>query len=248
MFVALHLFNTSIVPLATRSVPASENYLLLTRQIYQAPGFEHAILTIPILAHIASGIALRNIRASRRARLYGAEPNHQNVLLKFWHGTNLQVRLGYSLVPLLGTHALVNRIVPLIVDGGSSSVGLGYVAYSFARSPTFWYLYYLVFVTVAVWHFVGGGAAWLGWGVNTSLWEWGNRDSLMGYLGSSNFVQHLKRQRKIWWVVNGIAAVVASIWLTGALGIIARGGEGSGWEAKRWNDIYNQVPLIGEWL
>lgn len=158
------------------------------------------------------------------------------------------MRLGYALVPLLGTHALVNRIVPLIVDGGSSSVSLGYVAHGFARSPIFWNLYYLVFVTVGVCHIVGGWATWLGWGVSTSRRERGNRDSLAGYLGSSQSVQRLKRQRKMWWAVNGIAAVGASVWLAGALGVIGRGGEGSGWEAKGWNEIYNQIPVIGRLL
>lgn len=248
MFIALHFFNTSLIPLATRSVASSENYLLLTRPIYQSPGLEHVVLTIPVLAHIASGIVLRNIRASRRARLYGAEPNDQNSLFRFWPRTNLQVRLGYALVPLLGTHTLVTRITPLIVDGGSSGVGLGYVAHTFARSPVFWNIYYLLFVAVGVWHIVGGWAAWMGWGVTTSRRERGDKGSLAEYLASSKSMQRVKRQRKMWWVVNGIAALGASVWLAGALGIIGRAGEGSGWEAKGWNEIYNRVPVIGGWL
>lgn len=249
LFIALHFFNTSLIPLATRSVPASDNYLLLTRPVYQSPGLEHVVLTIPVLAHIASGIALRNIRASRRARLYGAEPrDHRSVLSGFWPAANLQARTGYALIPLLGTHVLVNRAVPLAVDGGSSGVGLGYVAHCIARSPVFWNLYYLLFVAAGVWHVVGGWAAWMGWGATTSRRERTNRASLAGYLGSPKTQQRAKRQRKMWWVVNGIAALGASVWLAGALGIIGRAGEGSGWEAKGWNEIYNQVPVIGEWL
>ena len=48
---------------------------------------------------------------------------------------SLQARLGYLLVPLLGTHVLVNRVTPLMIDGGSSGIGLGYISHGFARSP-----------------------------------------------------------------------------------------------------------------
>lgn len=247
LFFALHFFNTSLIPLATRSVPASDNYLLLTRPIYQSPGLEHVILTIPVLAHAASGIMLRNIRASRRARLYGSDPRDQKTLLKFWPRLNLQVRTGYLLVPLIGTHALVNRVTPLLVDGGSSGVGLGYVAHGIARSPVVWNIYYLLFVAVGVWHIVGGWATWMGWRVTTRA-DRGNKGSLEGYLETPKSQQRAKRQRKMWWAVNGIAVLGASIWLAGALGVIGRAGEGTGWEAKGWNEIYRQVPVVGGWL
>ncbi|KAJ5101453.1 hypothetical protein NUU61_003675 [Penicillium alfredii] len=193
-FFALHFTNTALIPLLTRSVPASEPYLLLTRPIYQAPGLEHIVLTIPVLAHIVSGVVLRNIRASRRARLYGAETRAQRDLLSFWPRVSLQARSGYLLAPLIGVHVLVNRATPVMVDGGSSGVGLGRLL----TTPE-------------------------------------NKD-------------RTRRQRKMWWIVNGIATVGASIWLGGALGIIGRAGEGAGWEAKGWNEIYSQVPIIGAWL
>lgn len=247
LFFALHFFNTSLVPLATRSVPASENYLLLTRPIYQSPGLEHVILTIPVLAHIASGIVLRNIRASRRARLYGTETSDQSYLWSFWPKMNLQARLGYILVPLLGTHVLVNRVVPLMIDGGSSGIGLGYVAHGFARSPVFWNIFHLLFVATGVWHFIGGWATWMGWRVTTTRSERTNKGSLGGHLVDPKS-QRARRQRRMWWVVNGIAAMGATIWLAGALGVIGRAGEGSAWEAKSWNEMYSRVPIIGEWL
>lgn len=243
-FLVLHFANTSLIPLVTRSVPASEPYLLLTRPVYQAPGLEHVVLTLPILVHVAAGIALRNIRASHRARLYGAETHTQRYLLSFWPSFSTQARSGYFLAPLLGTHVLVNRLTPWMIEGGSSGVGLGYVAHGFTRSPVFWNAFYLLFVAAGVWHFVGGWATWMGWRVTTVHRERGSK----GYLGHSENPERTKRQRKIWWVVNGIAAVGASIWLGGAFGIIGRAGEGAGWEGKGWNEIYSQVPVIGEWL
>ncbi|KKK18505.1 hypothetical protein P175DRAFT_0555030 [Aspergillus ochraceoroseus IBT 24754] len=249
LFVALHFANTSLIPLATRSVPESETYLLLTRPIYQSPSLEHAILTLPVLVHIASGICLRNIRSSRRARLYGAETRTQRSALTFWPRMSLQARLGYVFTPLLGTHVLVNRVAPLMVDGGSSGIGLGYVAHGIARSPVFWNIYYLVFVTVGVWHVVGGLASWMGWRVTTAQKTRGSKKgSLEGYLGYGESDQHIKRRRRMWWTVNGIAALGASLWLAGALGVVGRAGLGSGWEATNWNNIYSQVPAIGSWL
>jgi hypothetical protein len=29
---------------------------------------------------------------------------------------------------------------------------------------------------------------------------------------------------------------------------VGRGGEGAGWEAQGWNEMYSHVPVIGEWL
>ena len=245
-FFILHLANTSLIPLVTRSVSASESYLLLTRPIYQAPGLEHLVLTIPIIAHIASGIALRNIRATRRARLYGAETRAQRSTLYFWPRMSLQARTGYFVTPLIAFHAFVNRATPLIVEGGSSGVGLGYIAHGFARSPVFWNVFYFFFVSASVWHFVGGWATWMGWRVTTARKERGQKGSSDGYLRLTETKS--RRQRKMWWVVNGIATAGAALWLAGALGVVGRAGEGAGWEAKGWNEMYSHVPIIGEWL
>jgi hypothetical protein len=136
-----------------------------------------------------------------------------------------------------------------MVEGGSSGVGLGYVSHGFARRPAFWNLFYLFFVTAGAWHFVGGWATWMGWRVTTARRERGsNKGSLEGYFGLSDNPERAKRQRKMWWMVNGIAALGASVWLAGALGIVGRAGEGAGWEAKSWNELYSQVPVIGDWL
>ena len=249
LFFALHFANTSLFPLATRSVPDSETYLLLTRPIYQSPGLEHVILTVPILIHIASGITLRNLRSSRRARLYGAETRVQRYSLNFWPRMSLQARLGYCFVPFLGAHVLVNRITPLIADGGSSGVGLGYVAHGIARNPVFWNVYYVTLAAVGMWHIVGGWGAWMGWRVTTAQKERGYKKcSMESYLGHTESEEQVKRKRKMWWIVNGVAALGTTVWLAGALGIIGRGGQGSGWEASGWNEIYKQVPIFGPWL
>ncbi|CRG88718.1 hypothetical protein PISL3812_05752 [Talaromyces islandicus] len=245
VFFALHAANTSLIPLVTRSVPSSEDFLLLTRPIYQSPSLEPLMVALPIVAHIASGLSLRSIRARRRARLYGAESRSQRQLIKSWPMPSLQAKLGYAMVPLVALHVGVNRAVPLQMDGGSSSVGLGYVAHGFARSPVFWNMFYFLFVATSVWHLVGGLATWMGIRVTTVRTERGQSHKT-GIIGESRHDQQKRRKNK--WLVHGIAALATAIWLAGGLGVVGRGGIGSGWEAKNWDQLYKSVPVVGAWL
>ncbi|KAH8689799.1 S-adenosyl-L-methionine-dependent methyltransferase [Talaromyces proteolyticus] len=218
VFFALHAANTSLIPLVTRSVPSSESFLLLTRPIYQSPSLEPLMVALPICAHIASGLSLRSIRARRRARMYGAESRSQRHLIKSWPVPSLQAKLGYAMIPLLSLHVGINRAIPLQIDGGSSSVGLGYVAHGFARSPFLWNLFYILFVATSVWHMVGGLATWMGIRVTTVRTE---RDQThkTGILGETRPDQQKRRKNK--WLVHGIAALTTAIWLAGGLGILS---------------------------
>ncbi|EER28267.1 hypothetical protein D8B26_004586 [Coccidioides posadasii str. Silveira] len=250
IFFGLHLVNTSLIPLATQSIEASETYLLLTRPIYQAPVLEPALLTVPILAHIASGIALRFVRQSRCARLYGAETRQQRKALRRSNRSSIQAKLGYFFVPFLGLHVLVNRIGPWYVDGGSSSVGLGYVAHGVARSPWTVGAWYVAFVGIGVWHFVGGWAHWMGWREMATLDRAmeKRRGATAGFLGNPQQVERLHRQKRRRWIIAGSTVAGTALWLSGGLGVVGRGGLGSGWEAKTWDNIYSQIPLLGPYL
>ncbi|KAK2810476.1 hypothetical protein FQN50_002965 [Emmonsiellopsis sp. PD_5] len=252
LFLALHLTNTSLIPLATQSVPASETFLLLTRPIYQSPTLEPLLLTLPILTHITSGLALRILRHRRRARLYGAETRAQrHDVNKSWKFPSLQARLGYLLLPLLGAHVAVNRVVPVYVDGGSSGVGLGYVAHGMARAPWVMRMSYVGLVGLGVWHFVGGWAWWMGWRKAAEAPKKlgkaaGVNGGFLGSVKAGN--EFLGRSRRVWWVVNGLAVVGTGLWLVGGLGVIGMGGLGSGWEAREWDKIYAEVPVLGKFL
>ena len=73
-FTVAHIANTSLIPLATGSVHASDGSLLLTRPYYQSwPIAERFLVIIPLMAHIGSGLALRLYRRNVNARRYGAE-------------------------------------------------------------------------------------------------------------------------------------------------------------------------------
>ncbi|OAA60525.1 hypothetical protein SPI_05649 [Niveomyces insectorum RCEF 264] len=71
IFTSVHLVTTSIVPLATRSVSASESYLLLAREIYQTRISEPLLVVVPVVAHVAAGVGLRLVRRAQNLRRYG---------------------------------------------------------------------------------------------------------------------------------------------------------------------------------
>ncbi|EZG08100.1 hypothetical protein H106_02586 [Trichophyton rubrum CBS 735.88] len=252
VFLGLHFTNTALIPLATRSVSESETFLLLTRPIYQAPGLEPLIVYLPILAHVTSGVILRYLRQSRRARQFGAETREQRKAIKSTgRPASVQAMLGYAMIPLIGSHILANRLVPLYVDGGSSGVGLGYVAHGIARSPWLMGAWYAALTGIGVWHFVGGWAWWFGWRevlvTKRTAPSHGSSASGAngGYLGSQKGTELYQRKQRRRWIVNGTSLVGTALWLAGGLGIIGTGGLGVGWEAKGWDALYSQVPLLG---
>ncbi|PGH22997.1 hypothetical protein AJ80_02912 [Polytolypa hystricis UAMH7299] len=268
-FLTLHLTNTSLIPLITRSIPSSEPFLLLTRPLYQSPSLEPIILTLPIILHITSGLALRLLRKSRHARLYGdndsqgtpsttAATQPRSLLYQIcktaFSPTTLQAKLGYALTPLLGLHVLINRLVPVYVDGGSSGVGLGFVAHGIARAPLVMGVMYVGLVGVGVWHFVGGWAKWIGWGRRSSSSSGvrrgaGKSEGVNGrYLGSVRGSEAFRTRRRRRWVVRGLVVAGTALWIAGGLGVVGRGGAGSAWEARNWDKIYAHVPLLGRYL
>ncbi|KAI9703489.1 MAG: hypothetical protein M1820_005793 [Bogoriella megaspora] len=232
LFAGLHIINTSLLPLLTRSLPTSDTYLLLTRPYYQSPLLEPLLIGLPLTLHIISGIALRLHR--RRAQLvaYGAETRSDRKRLPWpkLSGTSI---LGYTLLPLLSAHVFVNRVLPLKVLGGSSDVGLRYVGHGFAKLPALSFVAYTALVGVAVWHGVWGWARWVG----------GLPEQVRG-TGPERVVKGKRR----WYLINGIAGMVAAIWLAGGLGVVGRGGEVAGWLGREYDGLYGRLPLVGRWI
>ncbi|KAI9845030.1 MAG: hypothetical protein M1838_001934 [Thelocarpon superellum] len=152
VFLAFHITNTSLIPLATGSVSASEPYLLLTRPYYQSTIAEPAIVILPLLLHIGAGTALRLFRRHQLAVRYGSGETSPLLPVHHHHSTSKSnsghrphqstwpllsgtSKLGYAIIPLVGIHALVNRGLPLWIEGGSSSIGLSFVSHGFAKHP-----------------------------------------------------------------------------------------------------------------
>ena len=226
IYASIHLTNTSIIPLVTQSVPAAEQYLLLTRPIYQSFPLEPLLVTLPVATHVLAGLALRIHRRNSNLARYGAAQVHVSKgfeeRLEVWPPVSWISRAGYTLVPLVVGHAFTNRLLPWIYEGGSSSVGLGFVSHGFARHPVIAWIGYAGFLGVAAGHFVWGAAKWRGWLPH------GNNE----------------KARIRWWALNAISVLLAGLWMAGGLGIVGRGGRASGWVGKGYDELYSKIPLL----
>lgn len=232
VFTAFHIANTSIIPLMTRSVPASERYLLLTRPYYQSPIAEPLIIVLPLVAHIGSGIALRLYRRSRNLKDYGAESRRDRRKVA-WPKVSGTSKLGYLLIPLLAGHSFINRVIPLLYDGGSSNINLAYVSHGFAKHPAVSFFGFSALVTVGVWHTTWGWAKWL--------------NLTPAQVTSSGYEAQIARKRR-WYLVNGVSALLTALWLAGGLGVVGRGGEVGGWIGREYDALYSKIPFLGKWM
>ncbi|KPI37484.1 uncharacterized protein AB675_10390 [Cyphellophora attinorum] len=234
LYLALHYTNTALIPLFTQSLSKSDNLLLLTRPYYQSFPLEPVLIFLPVITHVASGIALRIYRRRQNAKRHGAETHNERRSIP-WPKLSLTSALGYALYPMFVAHVLVNRITPQKVEGGSSGVGLRYFAYGVSRHPWFANLGYAAMLSVASWHFVGGAAKYLKLSREyvTDGGDWGAR-----------------RRRRRGWIINAISAAVAGAWIAGGLGVIGRAKNGGwrSWETVNWDKIYQAVPVVGKWM
>ncbi|RDW62248.1 hypothetical protein BP6252_11681 [Coleophoma cylindrospora] len=225
-YTTAHITNTSLLPLLTRSVPVSENYLLLTRPYYQSFPFEHLLITLPLATHILSGLALRIRRRNQNLARYGGGnlpiATRLQQRWRVWPPVSWESASGYMLVPLVGSHIFVNRLIPWWYEGGSSSVGLEFVSHGFAKHPFVAWTGYLALLGVGTGHIVWGAARWLG----------------LTPVGKD------KKAKRRWWAVNGAWAVTAAVWMMGGLGVVGRGGKAEGWIAKGFDELYAKVPFV----
>lgn len=127
----------------------------------------------------------------------------------------------------------MNRFLPLQVEGGSSGVGLRYFAHLFAKRPIIANSGYVAFLAIGVWHIVGGAAKWF-------------QVSPEYIVEGGDYGQRKKRKRR--WIINATTIGVYLLWVAGGLGVVGRGGAGTGWEAINWDKIYASVPLVGKWI
>lgn len=229
LFSAFHIANTSLIPLATRSVPQANRYLLLTRPYYQSTLTEPLLVALPLAAHITSGIALRLYRRRQALRRYGAETRTDKRTIP-WPALSGTSILGYALVPFAGFHIWTTRLLPLYAHGDSSLINLSYISHGFASHPVVSFAGFSALVGVGVFHFVWGAAKWMGWTPSQVKITEEQRD--------------LVRKRR-WYVLNGLSAGVTALWLAGGLGVVGRDGKMVGWVGKEYDELYKYIPLIG---
>ncbi|KAG6107109.1 hypothetical protein E4U31_000304 [Claviceps sp. LM219 group G6] len=251
IFTALHLTNVSLIPAVTRSVPSSETFLLMTREIYQTSLSEPIIVFLPVLTHIGSGIALRLLRRWQNMQRYGGRTPGLHALqqlreslsgtvngsgaVRLWPVMSYISLSGYAFTACYAAHVFMNRVLPLAVEGDSSNIGLAYVAHGFARHPLTSYVAYLALLGTASGHMVWGMAKWLGWAPSTNSWR-----------GKEGVVADKKtrRTRRLrWFGVHGVSVGVAALWAVGGLGVVARGGLAEGWVGKVYDGLFGHVGL-----
>ncbi|GJC83040.1 hypothetical protein ColLi_05878 [Colletotrichum liriopes] len=218
--------------------------------------YQPLLVVLPIVAHVASGIALRLVRRSQNLKRYGGNTpgmyalyraqtgrtsrsltsSSTNSAGRIWPPTSYISISGYVFTALLAAHVGINRILPLQVEGDSSNIGLAFVSHGFARHPFISWLAYTALLTVGCGHMVWGAARWLGLA-----------PTAMGWSGSGTNVvdkKIRKRKRRLWWALHGVAAAAAGIWAAGGLGIVARGGLTHGWVGKLYDDLFTKIPLL----
>ncbi|KAK2593572.1 hypothetical protein QQS21_008747 [Conoideocrella luteorostrata] len=250
IFTTLHLTNVSLIPAIARTVPSSETYLLMTREIYQTTLTEPLLVFLPVVTHVGSGIALRLLRRWQNMKRYGGGTPGMYALhqmrdalsgkpvsssVRLWPPLSYISASGYAFTFCYGAHVFMNRILPLLVEGDSSNVGLAYVAHGFARHPATSYVAYLGLLAAASGHMVWGMAKWLGVAPSTK-----------GWMGKESVVVDVKTKRtrrRKWLGVQGAAVGVAALWAVGGLGIVARGGLTDGWVGKVYDGLFGSVGL-----
>lgn len=184
---------------------------------------------MPLVAHIASGVALRLYRRRLAAQRYSSHQPSSSLSYfsffssKFWPRISVTSISGYILTPLVASHVFVNRVIPLIHEGGSSGVGLGFVAHGFAKHPLVAWTTYVALIGIGAGHMIWGAAKWL---------------NLLLPSGTQ------KERRRTWWSINGAIGLVGAIWYAGGLGIVARGGAEIGWVGSGYDALYQKVPLM----
>lgn len=241
VFTSLHLANVSLIPAVQRSVPSSETYLLMTRELYQTTLAEPLLVALPVALHIGAGVALRLLRRRQNMRRYGGATPAMYALhrsqtgaaaMTLWPPLSYISLSGYAFTVFYAAHAFVNRVLPLAVDGDSSNVGLAYVAHAFARHPVVAGAAYAGLVVLGTGHMVWGMAKWSGLAPSTQGWQSAVADK-----------KTKRRRRNRWLQVQGVVLLGVAAWAVGGLAVVARGGLQYGWVGKVYDDMLARIGL-----
>jgi hypothetical protein len=260
LFTTLHLANVSLIPAVTRSVDASETYLLMTREIYQTSISEPLLVALPVVAHVGSGIALRFLRRSQNIRRYGgsswslqwstAKDSERSIgsstsggsrMTSPWPSLSYIAISGYAFTAFYSAHVFMNRVLPLAVEGDSSNIGLAYVAHGFASHEIVSRIAYAGLITIGCSHMVWGAARWLGLAPSTK----GLVERQRSEKGSVIVVDKSTRRRhqRKWAAVHGLALAYAALWAVGGLGVVGRGGVSTGWVGTLYDELFARAGL-----
>lgn len=219
----------------------------MAREIYQTPIMEPLLIGLPIVAHIASGIALRLVRRNEYLRRYGGSTPGLLPLRHSYTSSSTKTNgstssfsstpnpwpvisnismSGYMFAILLVPHVAINRLLPLLVEGDSSNIGLAYVSHGFARDPIPPWIVYSLMLVFGVGHMVWGAAKWMDLAPPVN-WR---RTTIDKKLRTS--------RSRAWWGIHAIAVSLTGLWAAGGLGVVAAAGRAEGWIGKVYENIY----------
>lgn len=198
----------------------------MAREIYQTPLTEPLLVALPVVAHVTSGLAIRLLRRRQNLIRYGGDTSGHTHSLRIWPPLSYISASGYAFFGLLLSHVGMNRILPLVVDGDSSNIGLQFVSHGFARHPLPPWVAYSLLLSVGVGHMAWGWAKWLNLAPPAN-WKKTTIDKKLR-----------KRRRRAWWGIHGAAVAVTVLWAAGGLGVVARAGPAEGWLATVYDNIY----------
>lgn len=111
-------------------------------------------------------------------------------------------------------------------------INLSYISHGFALHPFVSFAGFTALVGVGVWHSVWGAAKWL---------------SLAPSQVKASESQKALVKKRRWYVINGIAAAITTLWLAGGLGVVGRDGKVDGWIGREYDELYRYIPIIGRW-
>lgn len=210
----------------------------MAREVYQTRLTEPLLVALPVLAHVTAGVAIRLLRRRENLKRYGGETpgmwalHHKNSssshksAVRVWPHVSRISLSGYAFVGLLASHVGINRVLPLVVDGDSSNIGLQFVSHGFARQPLPPWIAYTLLLSVGIGHMVWGAAKWLDL-TPPANWKKITVDKKLR-----------KSRRRAWWGIQTVAVAMTALWAAGGLGIVARAGPAEGWLATVYDNIY----------
>lgn len=115
------------------------------------------------------------------------------------------------------------------MHGDNSLISLSYISHGFASHPFISFAGFTALVSAGVWHFAWGAAQWMGW-----------KPSQVSPYAEN---KQLAKKRR-WYGINGVAALVAGLWLAGGLGVVGRDGKTVGWIGTEFDELYSKIPLM----
>ncbi len=272
IFTSVHLATTSLIPLATRSVPASESYLLLAREIYQTRVSEPLLVAVPVVVHVAAGVGLRLVRRSHNLRRYGgATPGLYPV-----GASKAETERGRSRRRPEAAPGVVETLFsPLraaarrLVSGWPALNRIGAAGYVFfAALAAHVAVNRLLPLAVegdssdiGLAYIAHGFArhpatAWVSYAVflgaasGHMVWGWArwlHVAERASWDSKATTVQdntaRRRRRRRTWLLVQGGVLLTFGAWAAGGLGVVARGGPAQGWVAEVYDGLYDKLLL-----